>query len=97
MDESGLGVGIAGGFGWEKLEGDRAVQLGVDRLVDHPHAPSAELAGDLVVRNGLADHAALPSDAGEKSGDGRNPPVLTTLFHLGVSGKRVEVKQMGGW
>ena len=40
----------------QKLQGDKAAQLGVFRLVDDTHATATELLDDAVVRNGLADH-----------------------------------------
>ena len=39
----------------QALHGDLATQLGVLRLVDHPHAAAAQLLGDAVVGDGLAN------------------------------------------
>ena len=41
----------------EKLERDKAAELGVLGLVNHTHAAAAELLDDAVVGDGLADHA----------------------------------------
>ncbi len=43
----------------QKLQRDRALQLRVFGFVDDTHAALAELPGDLVVRNGPADHRRL--------------------------------------
>ncbi len=45
-------------MGGEKLQSDRALELGVLGLVDDTHAAFAELLGDLVVRDSLADHGS---------------------------------------
>ena len=42
----------------QEFDGDVAAELGVLGLVDDAHAPAAELGGDPVVRDGLADHSA---------------------------------------
>ena len=41
----------------EEFEGDGAVESGVLGLIDDSHAAFTKLLGDLVVRDGLADHA----------------------------------------
>ena len=54
--EACLGFGVFNGFGAEKLQRNGAVEFRIEGLVDDPHAALAEFFGDLVVRDGLADH-----------------------------------------
>ena len=54
--ETGERLRIAGNFIGQELEGDKAMQPGVFRLVDNAHATAAELFDDAIVRDGLADH-----------------------------------------
>ena len=49
----------------EEFQGDGAVELGVLGLVDDTHAALAELGGDFVVRNGLADHRSVGFSLGD--------------------------------
>jgi hypothetical protein len=56
VDEPLLGVGVPRQFGWQKLEGHGALELGVLGLVDHAHPALAEFLEDLVVGYGLANH-----------------------------------------
>ena len=50
------GLGIVGSIVGQKLESDKAAQLGVFSFVDHTHAAAAEQFEDAVVGDGLADH-----------------------------------------
>ena len=54
------GLRIFGNVVGQELEGDKAAQLHVFRLVDNAHAPTTELLDDPVVRNSLADHGVAP-------------------------------------
>ena len=47
---------IAGDILRQKLERDEAAELGVFGLVDHTHPAAAQLLGNAVMRDGLADH-----------------------------------------
>src|SRR5579864_2955418 len=40
----------------QELQGDEAVELGVDGFVDDAHASAAQSFDDAIVRDGLADH-----------------------------------------
>jgi hypothetical protein len=40
----------------QELQGDKAVQLYVLRLVDHTHPATAEFLDNAVVRDGLTNH-----------------------------------------
>ena len=40
----------------QELQGDKAMQLHVFGLVDHPHAAAAEFRDNAVMGDGLADH-----------------------------------------
>ena len=51
----------------QELDGDVPAELGVLRLVDDAHAATAELRGDLVVRDGLANHSVFWRGAGTVS------------------------------
>ena len=51
------GLGIAGDFIGKELEGDKTVEAGVLRLVNHAHAAAPQLFDDPVVGDGLADHS----------------------------------------
>jgi hypothetical protein len=62
------GLGIGEGPFWEELEGHPAVEAGVHGLVDHAHAPAADLPADPVVGDGLADHVSLLSKSVLRSG-----------------------------
>ena len=44
----------------EKLEGDRAVELGVLGPIDNTHPAFAELLDDAVVRDALPNHGCAP-------------------------------------
>ena len=52
---NGRGPGVPGHVIGQELQGDEAVKPGVLGLVDHTHAPAAELLDNAVVRDGLAD------------------------------------------
>ncbi len=56
--ETLAGLVIAQKVRREEFQRDGAVELGVLGLIDDTHPAFAELGGDLVVRNGLADHRA---------------------------------------
>ncbi len=56
LDEASLAVGV-GDEGRKDLQGDLAVELQVEGLVDNPHPASADLFEDLVVGKGAADHS----------------------------------------
>jgi hypothetical protein len=47
---------ITGNFFRQELQGNKTMQPGIFRFVDHPHAPAAQLLDDAVVRDGLVDH-----------------------------------------
>jgi hypothetical protein len=50
------GLVIFGELFWEELERYKPAERRVFGLVDHTHAPAAELFQDAIVRNGLTDH-----------------------------------------
>ena len=54
--EAAQGLGVVDQVVGNELQGDVAAQARVDRVVNHAHAATTELADDAVVRNGLADH-----------------------------------------
>ncbi len=60
LDEPFRGRGITGRVRGQELEGHRPFQPGVLGLVDDTHAAFAELLGDPVVGDGLADHGSSP-------------------------------------
>jgi hypothetical protein len=47
---------IANQFGSQRFDGDRAVQLGILRLIDDAHSAFADLLENLVVKYGSPDH-----------------------------------------
>src|SRR5947208_6079053 len=53
--ESFEGLSILGHVVGQKLERDKAAELGVFRLVDHTHPPATQILQNAVVRDGLAD------------------------------------------
>ena len=56
--------GISGDLVRQELQGNKAMQGDVLRLVHHAHAATAQLLDDAVVRDGLADHGgAQPEGA----------------------------------
>ena len=55
-EEAGFFVFVPQSGGGKKLESNDAAQLGVFGLVDDTHPAFTELGGDLVMRDGLADH-----------------------------------------
>ena len=52
-----MGVGVGDELGREDFEGDLAVELQIERLVDNPHPATADLFDDLVVGEGTADQS----------------------------------------
>ena len=52
----------------QKLQCDGALEFGVLGLVDHTHPSFANLLGDAVMRNGLADHCLESYNAESKPG-----------------------------
>ena len=54
--EALAGFLVAQKVGGQEFERDRAFEFGVVGFVDHTHPALAELAGDLVMRDGLAEH-----------------------------------------
>jgi len=46
---------ISGNLFRQEFEGNKTMEPGVFRLVDHTHPAAAQLLNDAVVRNGLAD------------------------------------------
>ena len=50
-------LGIFGDLVRKELQGNKAVQLYIFRLIDHAHPATAESLDDAIVRNGLADHS----------------------------------------
>ena len=54
--EPGSNVSVAEQMGRQKLESNLSFQLRVLGLVDDTHAAFAELLGDLVMGDGLANH-----------------------------------------
>ena len=53
-----------GGLSDDDFDGDGAIEAGVARLVDFPHAAFAELGDDLVRTQALADHGLLGVSVG---------------------------------
>jgi len=70
LDEAPLGIGIGLEMVRKKLQCDKPVELGVSGFVNNAHATGAEFFQNLVLRNGLADHALLP--LGSKKTDRRD-------------------------
>ena len=56
-EEASLLILIAKGIRREELQGDHALEARIFGLVDNTHPAFAELGGDLVVGDGLANHA----------------------------------------
>ncbi len=54
-------LGIPGHFIRQELEGDKTVQPGVFRFVNHTHPTAAQLSDNAVVRDSLADHGCASS------------------------------------
>ena len=54
--KTGEGLPVFGYLIGQKLEGNKPAELHILCLVNHTHAPAAELLSDAVVRDGLADH-----------------------------------------
>ncbi len=52
--EAAATVGVVGQFRGQDLDGDVAVELRVEGLVDDPHAPLADLLEEVVLRQYLA-------------------------------------------
>ena len=50
------GLRVFGNFVGKELQGDKATELDVFRLVDHTHPTAAELLNDSIVGNDLAEH-----------------------------------------
>jgi hypothetical protein len=50
------GLGVLHRVVGQELQGDVPPQVGVFRLVHHPHPSAAELGEDSIVRDGFADH-----------------------------------------
>ena len=61
--ENGREPGVFGYFVGQEFEGDKAMEPGVLGLVHHPHATTAQLLDDAIVRDGLADHGRRGSGA----------------------------------
>ena len=57
--KAGQRLRVAGNFFGQELESDEAMQPRILGLIDHAHAPAAELLKNAVVRDGLADHGAV--------------------------------------
>jgi len=55
--ETAQSLRVVGEIVWKKLQGNESAELKVFRFVDYPHAASADLFDDAVVRDGLADHS----------------------------------------
>jgi hypothetical protein len=53
--ESAEGLRIVGEFFGEELQGKVTIELEVFRLIDHAHAPTADLAEDAVMGNRLTN------------------------------------------
>src|SRR6185437_12889387 len=56
--KSGQGLWVAEHLIGQELEGNKTVQAGVLRLVDHTHTPAANLLDDLVMGDFLANHGS---------------------------------------
>ena len=54
------GLSVLGEFFRQEFQGDGALELGVLGLIDHTHAPAAQLLQDAVVGEGLTNHRGLP-------------------------------------
>ena len=63
LDEALLDLVVEAQVRRQKLQRHRAVKLQVAGLVDHAHAPAAELLFNLVVGDSLANHGVPPSAA----------------------------------
>jgi hypothetical protein len=48
-EESLAHVGASSEVGWERLDGDRAIELEIPGEIDDPHAASADLTLDIVL------------------------------------------------
>ena len=55
--EPGQSLGVPGNVIGQELQGHKAVQLDVLRLIDDAHSAAAEFLDDPVVRDVLADHS----------------------------------------
>ena len=93
--EAGESVGVLGEMRGKSLDRNLAVQSGVEREVDLPHAPPAEFAFDLewadggwvhergVYKPNGADRASEPSDAGQPAlTRSQNGSVFTPSFSV---------------
>jgi hypothetical protein len=58
-DEAGLGIRVGVKVWGQELDGDVAIELGVERLVDDAHPTLAQLLEYFVVGNGLTDHPGI--------------------------------------
>jgi hypothetical protein len=56
LQEAALPALVGHRLGGEHLERNGTLKQRVVRAIDHPHAAGAELANDLVVRQGPANH-----------------------------------------
>src|SRR5438445_9484696 len=54
--ETSQGLRVSGNIFWQEFECDKAMQPSVLGLVNHTHAPAAQLFDDAVVRDGLTNH-----------------------------------------
>ena len=61
--ETGECLRILGDGVRQEFKGDKAMQAGVLSLIDHTHAPAAQLLDDAVMGDGLADHVKPPRPA----------------------------------
>ncbi len=57
LNKTALAVGVGDEFGREDLQGDLAVELQVEGLVDNAHTAAANLFEHFVVGEGAADHS----------------------------------------
>src|SRR5271155_1744750 len=56
------GILIAGELRRQELQRHTASQIEILRFVNNPHPAAAELAGDAVMRDGLANHDKYPGE-----------------------------------
>ena len=61
--KTGESLGVFGYLVGQEFERDKAMEPGVLGFVHHPHATTAQLLYDPIVRDGLADHRRRSSGA----------------------------------
>ena len=100
LNKTALAVGVGDELGREDLQGDLAVELQVEGLVDNPHPATADLFEDLVVGEALADHraillVAILSGTGERFNQPRTDWTIRSESGEGRASARAE--EMDSW